>query len=160
MEKLYIVCIEDQREVLNSIVEDLSFFEAAFIIEECESASEAEDIIEDIDAKGDYLAVIISDHVMPGKNGVDFLTDLHDDVRFKSSKKILLTGLATHADTIRAINRAAIDRYIEKPWQTEVLIQYVKELITFFVLQKGIPYEPLLPYLDKNTLFELLKQAG
>lgn len=160
MEKLYIVCIEDQREVLNSIVEDLSSFEDAFIIEECESASEAEDIIEEMDAKGDYLAVVISDHVMPGKSGVEFLTDLHADPRFKSSKKILLTGLATHADTIQAINQAAIDRYIEKPWQTEILVQYVKELITQFVLQKGIPYEPLLPYLDKSTLYELLKQAG
>ncbi len=160
MEKLYIVCIEDQREVLNSIVEDLSFFEEALVIEECESASEAEDIIDDIDAKGDFLAVVISDHVMPGKNGVEFLTELHDDPRFKRSKKILLTGLATHADTIKAINQAAIDRYIEKPWQTEMLVQYVKELLTAFVLQQGIPYKPLLKYLDKLTLFALLKQTG
>jgi two-component system chemotaxis response regulator CheY len=160
MEKLYIVCIEDQREVLNSIVEDLSFFEEALVIEECESASEAEDIIDDIDARGDFLAVIISDHVMPGKNGVEFLTELHDDPRFKNSKKILLTGLATHADTIRAINQAAIDRYVEKPWQTEALVKYVKELLTAFVLQQGIPYEPLLKYLDTTTLYALLKQAG
>ncbi len=158
MEKLFILCIEDQREVLNSIVEDLSFFEEAMIIEECESAAEATDIVEQIDADGDHLAVVISDHVMPGKNGVEFLSDLHEDNRFKQTKKILLTGLATHADTIRAINKAAIDRYIEKPWQTEVLIQYVKELLTEFVLKKGIPYEPLLDYLDKSTLFELLKQ--
>lgn len=160
MEKLYIVCIEDQREVLNSIVEDLSFFEEALVIEECESASEAEDIVDDIDARGDFLAVIISDHVMPGKNGVEFLKELHDDPRFKNSKKILLTGLATHADTIRAINQAAIDRYIEKPWQTEVLVRYVKELLTSFVIGQGIPYEPLLKYLDKATLYALLKQAG
>jgi len=160
MEKLYILCIEDQREVLNSIVEDLSFFEEALVIEECESAAEATEITEEIDARGDFLAVVISDHVMPGKNGVEFLTELHDDDRFKFTKKILLTGLATHADTIRAINQAAIDRYIEKPWQTRMLIQYVKELLTAFVLQKGIPYEDLLPYLDKPTLYELLKQRG
>ncbi len=159
MEKLFILCIEDQREVLNSIVEDLSFFEEELIIEECESAAEASDIVEEIDARGDYLAVVVSDHVMPGKNGVEFLGELHDDDRFKQTKKILLTGLATHADTIRAINKAAIDRYIEKPWQTEILIQYVKELLTEFVLQKGIPYEPLLSYLDKPTLYELLKQT-
>ncbi len=160
MEKLYILCIEDQPEVLNSIVEDLSFFEEHLVIEECESASEAEEIIEELDAKGDLLAVVVSDHVMPGKNGVDFLSDLHDDDRFRNTKKILLTGLATHADTIRAINKAAIDRYIEKPWQSALLLQYVKELLTLYVIEKGIPYQPLMKYLDKATLFELLKKAG
>lgn len=157
MNNIYIICIEDQREVLNAIVEDLSEFEEAFIVEECESADEAEELLDDIEAEGDYLGLVVSDHVMPGKSGVEFLTELHGDKRFEQTKKILLTGLATHQDTIQAINQAAIDRYIEKPWQSEKLVQYAKELLTQFIVQKGIDYQSYIEYLDKPTLFELLR---
>lgn len=160
MNKIYIICIEDQREVLNAIVEDLSEFEEAFIVEECESAGEAEALLDEIEADGDFLGLVISDHVMPGKSGVEFLEELHQDKRFADTRKILLTGLATHEDTIRAINRAAIDRYIEKPWNSEVLNKYVKELLTAFIVGRGIDYQPYLDYLDKTTLFEMLRTRG
>ncbi len=159
MDRLYILCIEDQREVLNAIVEELSAFEDAFLIEECESAAEAEELLEEIEAEGDHLALVISDHVMPGKSGVDFLIELEKDERFEASRKILLTGLATHQDTIKAINWAAIDRYIEKPWSSETLLRYVKELLTEYLIERGINYQPYLPLLDQATLYELLRRG-
>ena len=51
-----------------------------------------------------------------------------------------------------AINRAAIDRYLGKPWKSEKLIQYVKELLTEFIIGRGIDYQKYLDYLDKPTL--------
>lgn len=160
MNKIYIICIEDQREVLNAIVEDLAVFEEAFLLEECESTDEAMELLNEIDRDGDFLALVISDHVMPGKSGVDFLIDLHGDKRFEGTRKILLTGLATHQDTIRAINRAEIDRYIEKPWDSGTLNRYVKELLTEFIVQKGIDYQKYIRYLDSATLFEALRRRG
>ena len=157
MEKIILLCVEDQREVLTAIVNDLAFFDKKLVIEECESADEALDLVEEIDAEGDYLGVVLSDHVMPGKSGVDFLCELHKDSRFRHTKKVLITGLATHSDTIQAINDAAIDRYIQKPWEQEQLIQYVKELLTQFIIVKGIDYQAWLPYLDSATLFKLIK---
>jgi len=158
MNDIYIICIEDQREVLNAIVEDLSDFEERFIIEECESAGEAEVLLDDIEADGDFLGLVVSDHVMPGKSGVEFLVELRKDPRFQDTKKILLTGLATHQDTIHAINQAAIDRYLEKPWDSATLIRYAKELLTHFIIKKGIDYQPYLDDLDKSTLFQLLSK--
>lgn len=158
MDKLYIICLEDQREVLNAIAEDLSDFDEIGIVEECESVAEAEELIDEIDQRGDLLAVVVSDHVMPGKTGVDFLSELRNDERFKLTKKILLTGLATHQDTIRAINLAAIDRYLEKPWTREQLTQAVRELLTAFVLEAGLDYMNYLPHLDQQVLFEHLKK--
>ena len=76
MEKLTIICIDDQREVLTTLTQNLTDFEAYTEIEECESASEAWEVLEEIDGDGNFAAVIISDHVMPDKNGVDFLTEL------------------------------------------------------------------------------------
>jgi len=157
MEKLYIICIEDQREVLNAITNDLSVYEDYMVVEECESAAEAKDLIDEIDAAGDFVALLISDHVMPHQTGVDFLIEVNKDGRFKSTKKILLTGQATHIDTIEAINKAAIDNYIEKPWKSNDLHQKVSALLTEFIIEKGIAYEPFAPILDKQKLFELLK---
>ena len=157
MEKIYIICIEDQSEVLHTVMDHLSAFEEYLTIEECESAAEAKELVEEIDAEGDFVGVIVSDHAMPVQTGVDFLIELNEDSRFKDSKKILLTGQATHMDTIQAINKAAIDKYIEKPWQKETLVALVSTMLTEFIIKKGISYEPFLPVLDKPRLFESLK---
>lgn len=160
MDRLYILCLEDQREVLNAIAEDLAEFDEIGIVEECESAEEAAALLDDIDSRGDYLAVVVSDHVMPGQTGVDFLTELKADGRFPRTRKILLTGLATHQDTIRAINQAAIDRYLEKPWTKAQLTQAVRELLTVFVLESGIDYEPIAGRLDQQVLFDHLRHRA
>ncbi|WP_020532700.1 response regulator [Flexithrix dorotheae] len=160
MEKLYIICVDDQREVLSTIAKDLAVFENDLIIEECESATEAEELIDEIDSEGDFVALIISDHVMPGKSGVDFLSDVNKDERFPNTQKILLTGLATHQDTIEAINSASINQYLEKPWNKEELIKSVKKLLTRFILKTGLDYQKYLPLTDQETLFEILKKQG
>jgi two-component system, chemotaxis family, chemotaxis protein CheY len=159
MENINIIVLEDQREVLQAISKDLIPLEDLISVEECESASEALEVMTEIDRKGDYVAVIISDHVMPVKTGVDFLADIHNDVRFSGTRKILLTGLATHSDTIKAINKAAIDHYISKPWKSDELLNTVKTLLTQFILEKGIAYEKYMAYLDKNVLFEKLRKT-
>ncbi|MDX2247102.1 MAG: response regulator [Bacteroidia bacterium] len=158
MEKIYIILVEDQREVLQAVAKDMEYFEDAFMIEECESAAEALSLMENVDKKGNLVALVISDHVMPDKSGVDFLIEINNDLRFQHTRKILLTGLATHQDTIRAINHAAIDKYYEKPWKSEALIAGVKTLITGFILEKGVDYRPYLPYLDPVVLFDSLRK--
>ncbi|MBX2840732.1 MAG: response regulator [Flammeovirgaceae bacterium] len=160
MEKLYIICVDDQREVLSTIAKDLSVFENDLTIEECESAAEAEELIDEIDSEGNFVAMIISDHVMPGKSGVEFLSDVNKDDRFPNTQKILLTGLATHQDTIAAINSASINQYLEKPWNKEELIKSVKKLLTQFILKTGLDYQKYPTLTDQETLFEILKKHG
>jgi two-component system chemotaxis response regulator CheY len=153
MEKIYIIAIDDQPEVLQAVSKDLEFFESAFNIEECESAEEAYRLMNSILDKGDYVGLILSDHVMPYKTGIQFLIDLRSDLRFADTRKVLLTALATHHDTIEAINKASIHGYIEKPWKPEELATLVRKQITSFILHKGIEYQPYIPLLDSTTLF-------
>jgi two-component system, chemotaxis family, chemotaxis protein CheY len=159
MERINIIVVEDQREVLHAITKDLTALEDFLTVEECESAAEAMDVMESIEAEGNHVALVISDHVMPEKTGVDFLADVHRDERFKGTRKILLTGLATHSDTINAINKAAIDRYISKPWKSEQLLSTVKTLLTEYIMEKGIAYEPYLGWLDKEVVFDRLRRS-
>ena len=160
MGNISIIVVEDQREVLHAISRDLTVLEDFLSVEECESAVEAFELVSSIEAAGDFVALIISDHVMPGQRGVDFLAGIQRDERFKGTKKILLTGLATHGDTINAINKAAIDCYISKPWKSNELLDIVKSLVTTYILEKGIPYERHLPWMDKEVLFEKLRKQS
>ncbi len=158
MEKPNILCIDDQRDVLAALRKDLAEFLDYFNLVDCESAGEAKEVLEELDSEGQPIALIICDHVMPEKNGVDFLIDINEDSRFKDVKKLLLTGMATHKDTIEAINMANIDRYIEKPWDNTQLITWVKELVTQYIVHAGMDYQSFLPILDQSTLYKELRE--
>lgn len=157
MESITILCVDDQPEVLDAVVRDLRPLQKFFRIEEAESAAEARKIFEDAHRDGDFVGLVISDHVMPEETGVDMLGAIFRDDRFAGTKKILLTGQANHADTIRAINEAKIDNYIEKPWKPEDIVASAKKLLTQFILQKGLEYKDFLPVLDQKTLLEHLR---
>jgi len=157
MEKIYIICVDDEREVLQAVSRDLNCFDSLFHIEECESAEECLELLEEIDAEQDHVAVIISDHVMPGKSGVELLSEVANDERFLGTRKLLLTGLATQGDTIAAINHGKIDNFLEKVWDVDELVQTVRELLTVFIIEKGIDYEDYIDSLDAPTLYRLVK---
>ena len=158
MEKPEIICVDDEREVLAALKRDLAGFKDYCNLTYCESAEEAQEVLEDLDAEGRPVALIVCDHIMPGKNGVDFLIELNKDSRFARTKKLLLTGLATQQDTIQAINQAQLDRYIEKPWAAESLIQVLKVLLTEFVVGAGMDYSNAMEILDQQTLYKFLRR--
>jgi len=157
MEKINIICIDDEREVLDSVVNDLESLSEIFNIEECESAIECYELLEELDANQEYVALLISDHVMPEKTGVELLIEVESDPRFLGTKKLLLTGLATQADTIKAINHAKIDNFLEKVWNPQELLQTAKELVTEYIVERGLDYQEYIEKLDAPTLYRLIK---
>jgi len=70
---------------------------------------------------------------------------------------MLLTGQATHQDTIAAINYAHIEKYLEKPWKAEQIVEDVKELLTQYIFDIGQDYTPLMPILHQATLLKNLQ---
>ncbi len=160
MENINIICVDDQRTVLSTLTSELKPFESYYQIEACESADEALALMDELDQDGEKIALIISDHVMPGKTGVEFLTEVHHDGRFPNTRKILLTGLATHKDTIEAINQAQIDQYLEKPYDKDELIQSVKKWTTQFILKEGIDYKDFTAVLDSETLLKGMRNSS
>lgn len=130
MSKPVILCVDDQREVLSAVRRELNPFESDYEIIESESAREAEEVLNELNDSNQTIALIICDHIMPGENGVDFLARMNQNSRFNKTRKILLTGLASQQDTIKAINEAQVDFYLEKPWNTEELVNIVQKLIS------------------------------
>ena len=155
--KSKIISVDDQREVLAALEKDLQVLSRFFDLFFCESAEEAKEVIEEIDAEGGHIPLIICDHIMPGMNGIDFLIDLNQDERFKKIRKMLLTGLATHKDTINAINEADIDFYVEKPWEKETLLDAIKKLVTRYVVDVGMDYSEFNEVLDPTSLYQAIR---
>ena len=153
-----IICIDDQREILATLEKDLAPFSPFFSLLYCESTREAKEEIESLYARGATLPVVICDHIMPNQNGIDFLIELNSDIRFKNVFKILLTGLATHQDTIEAINRAKIDYYIEKPWDERALQAVLKKMLTLFMVREDLDYHAYGDTVDPETLYQALSE--
>ena len=128
MNKLAILCIDDESIVLDALKEQLEIeFGNQYIIEIAENGEEALEIAEDIAKDNDKLAVVIADFIMPGMKGDELLEKVHEikpDVR-----NILLTGQASLQGISNAVNKAGLYRFISKPWDKNDLVLTVREAL-------------------------------
>ena len=154
---LAILSLEDEANVREALERDLDDFWRHVRLEVADDADDAWSAVEDIVADGDELALVLSDHRLPGKSGVDFLVELVKDPRFSSTRTVLVTGQADQDDTIRALNEAGLDHYIAKPWDPGNLQEVVRHQLTDFVLEAGINPLPYLPVLDGVRVMEAIR---
>jgi response regulator RpfG family c-di-GMP phosphodiesterase len=134
MHSIHILCVEDEPEVLDAVIRDLSSLEHLFPIEAARSVAEAREVIMGIEERKDKLGLAICDHIMPGENGVEFLIELYRNHRTATARKVLLTGQAGLEATVKAVNDARLDHYIAKPWTKQELLGTARALLTEFVM--------------------------
>ena len=89
-------------------------FRRNFNVHLAESAAEAVELV-----KENEIDVVITDHMMPGRSGVDLLEQLKKDHPFIC--RILITGCSDINIVIEAINRGEVYRFLTKPWVKDVL---------------------------------------
>lgn len=136
MKKL-ILCVDDEKIVLNSLKEQLIHqLPDDYKIDVAQSGLEALEIIEEYKAEGYDILLVISDYVMPGMQGDEFLSKVHHD--YPESVKILLTGQANLEGISNIINKAGLFRYIQKPWEREDLVLATVEAIKSFEKDRHI----------------------
>jgi DNA-binding NtrC family response regulator len=75
-------------------------------------------------------AVIVSDQRMPGMNGIEFLKRAKE--RRPDTVGILLTAYTDLAVLLDAVNSGAVDRYIQKPWDSKELTVILRQAIGSF----------------------------
>jgi CheY-like chemotaxis protein len=121
-----ILCVDDEEIVLTSLKAQIrEHFGDQYLYEVAESADEAWEVIEELDAKGVRLLIIVSDWLMPGVRGDEFLIQVHR--KFPSVVKVMLTGHATEEAIHRVIHEANLARCLHKPWTEEELIRTITE---------------------------------
>jgi thioredoxin reductase (NADPH) len=110
-----ILVVDDDPQVLAAIRRDLrSRYREDYRVLSANSGAAALDTIKELKARGDALAMLISDQRMPSMLGVDVLAKTRDI--YPLSRRVLLTAYSDIAAAIRAINEAHLDHYLEKPW--------------------------------------------
>ncbi|MGL6339302.1 MAG: response regulator, partial [Waterburya sp.] len=76
---------------------------------------------------GIEVIVIVSDWLMPGMKGDEFLIKIHQ--RFPEVVKVMLTGQADEAAIKRAKQEANLHACLYKPWTEEDLTQIITTAI-------------------------------
>lgn len=159
MNKYLILCVDDERHVLDSVQQDLESFEANFIIEAAESVAEAKQVLESFTNQDDVaLALILCDHIMPVQTGISFLVELDNQAQTQRAKKVLLTGQADLEDTILAVNQAHLDYYIAKPWDGATLRDSVTKLLTDYVIEHDPDLMHWTSILDTERILNALSE--
>jgi signal transduction histidine kinase len=137
MTRDYIVCVDDEQAVLNQLSGQLTRrFGATHRVECAESAEEALALVPELTGAGDEVQLVICDQVMPGMKGDRFLEIVSR--QWPETMKILLTGQAGLDSAIYAINHAALNQYVEKPWEAEDLNLAVEGLLTQYDLRRAL----------------------
>jgi CheY-like chemotaxis protein len=120
-----ILCVDDEEIVLNSLEMQLKAqLGNKYLYEFAENAEDAFEIIEELDAENVEILVIVSDWLMPGLKGDEFLIKVHE--KFPKIIKVLLTGQADEEAVERARIHANLHKCISKPWQVNDLIDTIK----------------------------------
>lgn len=110
-----LMTVDDDPQVLASIAMDLRrAYASDYRIVRASSGQEALSALEELKARGETVALLLSDHRMPQMDGVEFLERARPI--FPDAKRALLTAYADTDAAIRAINKVRIDYYLMKPW--------------------------------------------
>jgi CheY-like chemotaxis protein len=128
--KPVILCVDDEVIVLESLKRELKeSFANRFLYEMAENADDALEIIEELQEDNVGMIVIISDWLMPGMKGDEFLINVHE--KYPNIIKVLLTGQADDEAVNRAKQLANLHSCLHKPWDGKELIKTIESSLSY-----------------------------
>jgi response regulator RpfG family c-di-GMP phosphodiesterase len=113
--KIKILVVDDDEDILDAmhlILNNVNQFESHI-----ETAKDAKSAMAEMEK--DEYDVVLSDYKMPNMNGIDLLTWVKDN--HPKTARILITGYPSIETVKDAINKANIDYFVEKPWDSNEL---------------------------------------
>ena len=114
-----ILVVDDEHPILEAFKQMLSpFYEVATAT----STREAEFLLHKKAFK-----VVVSDHLMPGGNGMSFLVRCREE--YPHMQRVLVTGFMKPEMLLRSVNEAALYRYLLKPVQIADLVKIVHDAV-------------------------------
>jgi len=115
-----ILCVDDELSILKSLeIELRESFSDRYHYEFAESATEALEILEELCSDGIQTLMVVSDWLMPGMKGDEFLIQVHQN--YPDIVTVMLTGQADEQAIQRASEQAHLYRCLHKPWQAHEL---------------------------------------
>jgi diguanylate cyclase (GGDEF)-like protein len=132
-----ILCVDDDSTVLNALRSVFAKnFGSELEVEFAESGPEALEIATDLREQGRELGLVITDFMMPGMKGDEFLVRLHE--MSPNTVKIMLTGQSDLTGVKRAINHANLYRFLEKPFLNEDIVLTVRAAVRAYCQERDL----------------------
>jgi thioredoxin reductase (NADPH) len=125
-----ILAVDDDPQVLAAVRRDLrKQYQKSYTVLSATSSEEALTTIREMKARGDALAVVISDQRMPGIQGTDVLAQSRE--LYPLAGRVMLTAYSDMDAAVKAINVAHINHYLSKPWDPpeETLFPVIDDLL-------------------------------
>jgi DNA-binding NtrC family response regulator len=122
-----VLVVDDEQPILDAFVAALA---PHFDVTAATSAREA-----DFALRKKPYKVVVSDHLMPGGNGMSFLVRAREE--YPQMKRILVTGYMKPEMLMRSVNEAALFRYLLKPVTLAELLKVVQEAAAAADAEKG-----------------------
>lgn len=156
MNELAILVVDDEPMVLESLSEELQRnFGQNYQIEAAESGEEALEIIQELHVECIEIAVVVSDHLMPGMKGDELLIQVHS--QYPNILKIMLTGQAEVEAVGNVVNLANLYRYISKPWDSTDLSLTIKEALNKYLQFKQLEQQNAQLRENERRLTQILE---
>ncbi|HYN06273.1 MAG TPA: FAD-dependent oxidoreductase [Vicinamibacterales bacterium] len=130
MNKPALLVVDDDAQVLAAVRRDLrARYRESYTVISASSGEEALATIRELKARGDALAIVISDQRMPGMQGTEVLARSRET--YPLARRVMLTAYSDIEAAIKAINVAHLDHYLSKPWDPpeECLFPVIDDLL-------------------------------
>lgn len=156
--KPVIICVDDESLILDSIKMVLKEnFGDGYSIETAESGDDALELIDELMQDKIEIPILISDYVMPGLKGDEFLIKAHNII--PDTLKIMLTGQADLRGVENVINHATLYRFLSKPWTTEDFVLTIGEALKSFAQARHIRIQNRELEISENKYKELVENS-
>lgn len=120
-----VLCVDDEIRSLETLERTL---DEDFDVLTASNADQAMELLEI-----NEVHAILCDQRMPGKTGVEFLTEVRQ--RWPQTARLILSGYTDSEDIIRGLNEAGILQYITKPWHPDNLLLIMRGACRLYELQ-------------------------
>jgi len=117
--KSAVLIIDDEKPLLEVYSAALSPY---FEVTTATSVQEADALL-----RRQRFKVVISDHLMPGGNGMGFLVRVREE--YPEMQRVLVTAYMKPEMLLRSVNEAALFRYLLKPISLADLVKVAQEAV-------------------------------
>lgn len=132
---LYVVCVDSQQEVLESVLRDLLPLSDVLRVEDASDEEDCLSLLAQLHEDGENVAILLADRELPGGSGLELLAAIAANPRYAATRRVILTSCPQDSESLRAEEQGIIHAYLEKPWHPDELRSALQAQLKLYLPQ-------------------------
>lgn len=129
MSEVMRVLIVDDSTNLRQVIRRYISASFDFQLFEAQNGEEAEQILQEGNAMGEPIQIIMLDWMMPKVSGFEFLKKIRSTIAFEKDPRIIMLTAETYSEQINACMEYGVSSYVTKPFTQEDLAAALNKVI-------------------------------